>query len=561
MTASSKSVGIDGTQVLRPGVYTSANDRAMTPPRGGITRRAIVIAEGRGGVVGAITSVASERDVIRDLVSGPAAQLALTHVKRGVPVDVIRVNKATPAGATLGDVDLTARVYGLAGRALQVERYTNATRADAQDVVIRNTRTNETETYSRLGPAFDVRYAGTGTTPTVTVALVSGVPTVTLTATGATGDTLTLSGDSFADVQGVVDAINNSGAWTARITGDATSASAPLTDLKVASYPVTADVIAVAFGVTATIRALNGSRLVTAAAPTAPTAPVLTGSPLYFSGGSEGPAVTVQDWVDALTVAEKSTGYGLVIGSGDPAVIALASSHAQRMSSLKRRRERLVFAGPALQGTKAALITAALSLTQTQGHERLIITTDQGQDYDLVTGKLVRVSAAHFAADACATYLAGGVEVNITKKATRIPKREFEWSEEEIEAFLEAGVVCVDADPDDGILKWEQGLTSYQLDANVMRRKISGMGIKDYLAQRIRQRLKRFVGGVGDEATIAEIVTEIAGVLNEETRTQKQPRGVLTAGENPQTGAPEPAWKNIEVVMDGFDLEIGRAHV
>lgn len=548
------SVGIGGASVTRPGVYTTSNDRAMVPPRGNPQRRMLVIDVARGGTVGGITTVRNASEVLTQLVGGSGAQLAMKGVNRGNVVDFIRVNKATPATLNLGDVTLTAVGYGLQGRSLMARRTASTARPDAVDVYLKDSRTGRTEPYLNLGPVLDIRYAGTGTAPTVTATLTSGVMTLAFSVTGGVAaDAVTFTSDSLSSVQALNDAINATGAWNSRVVGHGSGIDAELTEIKPAAYSAVNGVNTLKLGGTAYERALAESALATATAVPAGTATAAT-EYTFFTGGTEGAAPTVSDWADALAVAEKSTAYGIVLGTGDEAVIALAVGHAERMSGVKQRRERTIYAGPSLQGTKTALKTAANSLSNTLGSERLIVLADQGKDYDVVTGKKVRVSAAVFAADACATYIAGPVEQNITNVRCAIPEREFEWDEGEIESFLSNGIIPVTVDPDDGLARFEQGLTTYTQDANVMRRKISGLGIKDYLQQKIRVRLKRFVGNVGDETTVTEIVGAVADVLNEESRGANKQSGVLVAGFNPRTGQNEPAWKNIVAVMDGFDL-------
>ena len=94
---------------------------------------------------------------------------------------------------------------------------------------------------------------------------------------------------------------------------------------------------------------------------------------IYFAGGSEGPVPTIQDWADAIALTEQEDVYGIVIGSGHPAVIGMALSSAKRASSVKRRRERIVFAGPALSSTKSRLRTAALELADNMADELSLI--------------------------------------------------------------------------------------------------------------------------------------------------------------------------------------------
>ena len=111
--------------------------------------RVLIVATGRGGPVGGAFSAHGEADVRRVLVGGDLAQMALAALKGGAgEVVCVRVNQATPATLSLGNLQLTARNPGQAGDATLAKRYLEASGKTALE--LRNPVTGEHERYGAL---------------------------------------------------------------------------------------------------------------------------------------------------------------------------------------------------------------------------------------------------------------------------------------------------------------------------------------------------------------------------------------------------------------------------
>ncbi|MHA0048662.1 phage tail sheath subtilisin-like domain-containing protein [Deinococcus sp. PEB2-67] len=541
-----------GADLIAPGVYTYTDTSKMVAPRGTPSRALVIIATGRGGGVGSVTHLTSSKQVTAALVSGDLAHMTRIALGAGATdVYSIRVNQATAATLDLGDLVLSARNFGLIGRALQAQRTVSALRADADDLVLRHGTTGQQETYTALGPVIDVTFRGAGSNATIAVTRdgSSGVVTVALTSDAA-AEAATFTSDAAPTVRQLVTAINNTGAWSAREVGDP---SAPITDLKVATSQLDSEAKrgTLTTGVNAIIRALEGSALATGAGGGA--ARVTAADFRFFSGGSEGPAVTVNDWVNALALAETLDVVGVVVGSGDLAVAAAARSHVAEMSTIKARRERRLWIGPALTNTKAALKVAASAMVQAIGDELVSVAGNTVKDFDLVTNRLTEYPAYYFAAYAAGIKASRRPEEGLTNVKVNLPGLGYAYNLEDIEELLEAGVMPGHFDTELGYNVITQGVTAYTRDANVILRKASGMDIMHYVQKKIRIRLKRFVGQPGDQSTVRAIKAETEAALREEIRSASNPFGVLTPGVD-DDGNPVPAYRNLEAQFDGFDF-------
>jgi len=541
-----------GRDIVLPGVYARVNADAMTPNRGVPSRAVAILATAQGGTVGGadrITSLSAVRDTLIGGVGAQMTELAMApsgELQGANEIYFVRVNKAVAAELDVGDTTFTSARAGRIGNSTRA-KIVAATSGGGDDLYLDHAFLGVTETYRNLGPVLEVTYVGDAVAPTVAVADATGVKTLTLT-----GDaTIAFSSENVETVARLVDEINASSEWTAREVGG--TPDALVADLAVASPTLDANgkaVLSIPFGRAAEL-ALADSTLATAA-PEAGSS-TATGDWTYFSAGTEGAAVATQDWLDALDVAADLDAIAVVLGTGDLAALAAAKAHVETMSDAKNRKERLLYAGPDKAATKAALTTALAAMSTGLGGKRTVIAGAEPKLVNVGSGR-VEVFAAYYLAAMIAGMKAGNrPEIPLTNKQVSIFGTSYLYDVTELEGMLETGIVPVHLEPTTGQYVITQGITSWTRDANVIYRKVAGMDIADYLNRRIRQRLARFIGNVGDELTAAQILQAVIGLLGEETRTASNRDGVLTAGVTAD-GAPEPAFRDVEVVLDGFDL-------
>ena len=538
-----------GRNIVLPGVYARVVADSMTPERGVPSRALAVIATAAGGEAGGVTRITRPSQIRELLIDGVGARLVELammpsgEVQGANDIYFIRVGRPTRATLNLGDATLSAKIAGRVGNAIRARRTAaQSGLPGAWDLYLEDTLRGLTETYKDLGPVLEVQYVGSGTAPTSVSATVSGgVVTVTL-------GSYTFTSDALPTLAKLADAINATSDWTARLVG-------PLVGVLTADLPAQTVTLSGGRG-TFALRgkayeyALANSAIATAtAASGAPSALPWT----FFSGGSEGPTPTVADWLNAFSLAERLDVHGIVVGTGDLAVLAAAAGHVMAMSDARNRKERLLYCGPDLQSSKAALMNAAKELVRGIGGSRVVVVAAEPKLVDARTGKLT-VYPSYYTAAMLAGMKAGNrPEMPLTWKELAIFGLSYEYTTEDLEDLLENGVVPVHYDPGRNKYVVTQGITSYTRDANVIYRKIAGMDIADYLNKKIRLRLQRFIGRVGDGLTIKQILNAVVGLLQEEVRGPGNPDGVLTDGIDPATGQPTPAFRNVEVVMDGFD--------
>lgn len=538
-----------GRDIVLPGVYARVIADGMTPERGVPSRALAVIAQAEGGEAGGVTRITRPSQIRELLVGGVGARLVELammpsgEVQGANDIYFIRVGNPVAASLNLGDAVLTARIAGRVGNAIRARRTAaQSGLSGAWDLYLEDTFRGLAEVYRDLGPVLEVRYVGGGTPPAnISVSSSGGVVTLTLGAN-------TFTSDALPTLDRLADAINATSDWTARLLG-------PLVGVRTEDLP--AQTAALSNG-RATI-SLRGKAYEYALANSAiARAQAAAGNPstlpwTFFSGGSEGPAPTVADWLAALARAESLDVHGIVVGTGDLAVLAAAAGHVMAMSDAKNRKERLLYCGPGLQSSKAALMDAAKEIVRGIGGSRVVVVAAEPRLVDARTNRLTVYPSFYTAAMLAGMKAGNRPEMPLTNKELSIFGLSYEYSTEDLENLLENGVVPVHFDPARNKYVVTQGITSYTRDANVIYRKIAGMDIADYLNKKIRLRLQRYIGRVGDQLTIKQILNSVVGLLQEEVRGPNNPDGVLTDGIDPQTGQPTPAFRNVEVVMDGFD--------
>jgi hypothetical protein len=538
-----------GRNIVLPGVYARVVADSMTPDRGVPSRALAILATAAGGEAGGVTRITRPSQIRELLVDGVGArlvELAMTpsgELQGASDIYFIRVGNPTRASLNIGDAVLSAKIAGRVGNAIRARRTAaQSGLSDAWDLYLEDTLRGLTETYKDLGPVLEVRYVGSGTAPDdVSVTVSGGTVTVTLGS-----DTFT--SDALPTLARLVDAINTSSDWTARLVGSLVGVLTA--DLPAQTVPLSGGKAIFSLWGKAYEYALADSAIATATkASDTPSALPWT----FFSGGSEGPTPTTADWLNALALAEGLDVHGIVLGTGDPAVLAAAAGHVEAMSDARNRKERILYCGPDLQGSKAALMNAAKNLARSIGGSRVVVVAAEPKLVDARTGRLTTYPSYYTAAMLAGMKAGNRPEMPLTWKELAISGLGYDYTTEDLEDLLENGVVPAHYDPGRNKYVVTQGITSYTRDGNPIYRKIAGMDIVDYLNKKIRLRLQRFVGRVGDQLTIRQILNAVVGLLQEEVRGPGNPDGVLTDGIDPATGQPTPAFRNVEVVMSGLD--------
>lgn len=547
----------EGRQIILPGAYARTKVEAFNLQRPPLFKRLAVIAPALGGVPKGFTRITSGTEAAKKLKGGVGLELVdlALDPSREVPgageILFYRVNAAVPASLGLGNLRLTAKpeyagLYGngfRAKRELHPEGYHLLWVEDPQAGVL--------EQSPPLGPALELRYYGSGT-PTAQITTDSeGQKHLVLTG-GAPYENhdIRIGGMGIKTIQELADFLNGTSVWGGTVLhrhhlfdpGGFPDGALTFADGKAVLN----------LGLSAQLQWLAGSSLVDAAA-TGGTDSATGRGWLYFSGGHEGPPVSLGDYEQALAALEGEDVQAVVVGSTDPAVQAMAAAHCEYMSHPKQRRERLFFGGPALAANAQAQKQAALDLARELQSERAVVVGTPIRRRNLRTGRIDDLSPNHVAAMLAGMWCGVRPEVPLTNKSVYAQGLTHRYTQTDLEDFLKEGVVPIAQDPESGAFLVVQGLTTWRKDANPMRRKLQGVSIRDYLTRKLRLYTKRFVGEVGDATTVESILNAVEAALAEEVRGGRNPEGVLTTGTGPD-GEPEPAYKNITAVFDGVEL-------
>lgn len=564
MSTGKFAVEIGGAAVTVPGVYTVTDKSAMVAPRGVPSRSMAIVASAKGGAVGAVTRVL-RGDEARLLRGGTGAHMARAAFDHGMSeVYFVRADRATSATLDLGKGILYAVNPGRASSALQAKVAPNVARADAVDVYLKDASgAEQDEVYRMVGPMLDLTYVGRGTVPAATVtADEDGSVTLALTATGDPGAVMSINSHAVPTVAEAVEAINRSASWTARASSQPAN---PLSVAEAGAVTFTDGQGAVVGGarLLQLILAAQGSRIARLALPedagTAGTGPGglrVTGAYEFFQGGADGPAPTANDYIAALRVLEEVPVTAIALGTGDPVAAAALASHLGALSGVKARRERFGGCGVSPQTSKTEFLRASTELsTMFSDVDRMIVAGNIPLAADMSTGRVVEQHGSVLAAAALALKVSTRPEEPLTFKGVRFPRLRYTFATEELEDLIEAGVMPIHFDQEQGRNQIMFGITTYTVDANVASRKLAAVDASDYLNKKIRQRVTALsVGKVADEARVKVVLQSVASLLNEEVRSTRNPQGILTPGIDPQTNLPVAAWRNLEAIFDGYDL-------
>lgn len=252
---------------------------------------------------------------------------------------------------------------------------------------------------------------------------------------------------------------------------------------------------------------------VTAVAGADTTAPVnLVFTPL--ASGVEGTTTSTQ-WTNAFNALQTEDVDIIVPISQDQTVAAQVKSHCETQSGLKFRKERIGFVG-----SSPAFATNALYLADLQTNALALASSRVA----LVAPGFRRPNAAGVTTLYGPEYMAcaiGGIVAgqqvgeSPTFKFIKAVGIDFGFTYSDLESLVLYGVTAVQFVRDQGF-RINQGIMTYQTDANPMFREISVRRVGDYLMKTIRTRLEReFVGGRGDSATLRAMGERIISTLNE----------------------------------------------
>lgn len=569
-------ISIGGRTVYRPGPYAEVDDSAFRKTQAPVLKRLAIIAPANGGAPGDWTLLATPDQaarVLRDGIGLDLCDLAFdpSPDRPGAgEIAFYRVNKAVAASLDLGDVVLTVRpaLAGLFGNGVRAKRDTYpATTAKVLTLDPGNMDRSGPEVSPPLGPALRISYTGAGT-PGGSLSVSGGQKTLTLTAGPGEGLAVAIGGAGLKTFADLAAFLNGSNTWVAEVLYQ--HALYNPGDLPLGALTFTANAALLDLGPAAQLAWLANSRLVTAVAGSAAASGTDAGW-LYFTGGGEGPAVTNQDYLDALNAALDQDVQAICVGTSDPTVQAAAAAHAAEASHPKNRHERVFFGGAALAPDAATELANALTLRQSVMSETAVVAWKAVQRPNMRTGLLDQLSPHYVAAMLAGLYCGAQPDESLTWANVKAVGLVFKSSQAEYERALQNGVVGIFKDDEDGTFKVDEGITTSADQDNLMRYLLKGTATIHHLNRGIRRAVKRFTGQQADQIRVESIVNAAVSYLKSQVSSAANPHGVLTAGID-ANGLSHNGFRNVTAVYEGQNvvgldyeafagIEIGFIHV
>ncbi len=546
-----------GRGIVIPGAYSYVDAETMVPDRKSPANVIGAVGICTGGKPNTVNRVTSLRDAVALLRDGDlkrAAELMYnpsSEVNGAGEVVFVRVNAAIQASLAIGvQLDLKSKDYGVHTNFIRMKIEAGTT--SGKKITMEHQVDDEKEIQDNLGNILAIQYTGSEVVAEMTIDITAKTLEIKTGAVSPATDLLiSVPLDAYPNdsIKGLVDTLDGNSDLTCTLDADAdgTMSSALLEAISAQ------DVVTAAYTISVQVGAIHHyinaySELVESTLGGTPSGAVSDVDWTNFAGGSEGTTPTTQNWTDAIDKLSTESDIRLVYITAETEAIHLAAeSHCTIQSDIKTGKERILVCGGSASETVAQAITRAINL----GSNRACLVYPGAKRYNITTGELDTLSPALTAA--LVVGMAGGVapEEPLTYKTIKVQGMEKTLTDTEVESLLNKGVVPLRYIREDNIYHVVQSITTWQKDANVIFRKLSGMRIHDYLRTETRVTTKKFIGRVADATAMESIKNAMAVKLDALTRTPQNPQGVLTPAL--VDGVLAPSYQNLTVTFDGFD--------
>jgi hypothetical protein len=539
-------VFFNGQLLITPTTASAVNDDAMQNRNLTVGNSAAFVGKATGGKPKTVLRFGSPEEAKEVLRSGELLDAVIKafdpSAQTGSPgtVNAVRVNPAVAATLSLKNsvpvevIGLVATNYGAEDNKIKVKIETGT------NVGKRITVQNGLDYFTSddIGrAAFSVIYNGTEVAANITVTATTVVlkaPASTVVATIQLAD--------FATVGDLVDKINTVPDFEAEVLGN--SANTPtLNGLDFVSSISVLTELTVRADLQAIVdwfntRAPNVKATRAAASGTLPANIPFT----YLSGGSEGTTIN-SDWSDAFAALQTVDVQWLTPISGDPAICAMADTHAVFCSNTLRRERR------AITGTAAATTDdQAIAAAKLINSDRTSLVHLGYYDYD-VKGALTLRPPYMTAALIAAAFAGVNPGTPLTNKTISVRGLERKLrNPTDTDKLIQGGVLCVE-DTEQGY-KIVQSISTWLGNDKYNRVEQSTGTALDFTVRNVRNAVDILRGEKGNPLLLSRAVSIAQSTLAELARTEPQGPGVL-AGD-----AVNPPYRNIQASLDGDVLRL-----
>lgn len=262
----------------------------------------------------------------------------------------------------------------------------------------------------------------------------------------------------------------------------------------------------------------------------------------YLAGAVDG-TVTNTEWSDAFEVLQTIDVQHLCPLSSDPAIHAMADTHAAFMSNVGRR-ERRAYVGGAIGQTIAQVRAAAKALNS----DRIAQCYPGFYDFN-DQGKLTLYPSYQKAALVAAGFAGSNPGTSMTNKALKIRGLEFKLrNPTDTDQLIDDGVLCVE-ETDQGY-KVVKSVTTWRINDNYNRVEISTGIAADFVARNLRDAVDGLRGEKGGPASLTEAFARADSTLRQLARPEPIGPGVLVGD------AENPPYKNLKVSLEGDAIRV-----
>lgn len=359
-----KGIYFAGRTILIPGAYAVGDSSDLVEVNLGALNIVMLIGSAQGSEPNKpLFFTASSQDrALALLRSGPLYEAARaawnpssTEGVNGADVLItLRVDPATQAVNTFVDTEVVpapaftvkARDWGKHGNGNQVQILAGVASAGLRRIKVKKLEDGVDQTSPDLGEVLQVAYSGNGTA-TVQIHSVAGVPTLEVFVTGSTDGTagfaVALDLPSVDKLEELAAFVGSQTGFNVKLLGGAAIPSVQLDPMAapVALSAAGTKILAVNGACVDWINRFGASISATFAGNAAPVAIV---APIFLAGGTNG-VPTLTNWKNGLKKLESEPGYFLVPATGDALVHNAALDHVIRMSDVKIKRRRVLYAG------------------------------------------------------------------------------------------------------------------------------------------------------------------------------------------------------------------------
>ena len=542
------SVFFNGRLIVSPATASVINDSALQPQNASVGNVVALIGRSAGGQPKTPLRYGSPQEAARDLVSGElldAVRAAFDpSPETGGPqtIVVIRVDNALQSSGVLKDsaaanvINLTSVNYGVRENQIQFK-------VEAGSVSgLRVTTKRGNDYYSKDNierRAFSVQYTGGLASGTMTV---TGTTVVLAAPAGTTVATLDLT--QYGTIVDLVDRINVVPGFEASVLDSSYNAPAlngldfvTAVDVKTAPYTAKSDLQAV-------VDWLNGPTqdFVRATRVNGAGKPPTLVDWTFMSAGSDG-LTTFNDWATAFEVLQTVDVQWVTPISGDPAIHALADTHASYMSDVALR-ERRVICGTVLNTTDLQAVDAAKALNS----KRTSLVHIGHYNFDPL-GKLVLYPAYMTAALISGAFSGVNPGTPLTNKAIKVRGLERNLrNPTDTDVLINGGVFCVEKTDD--AYKVVKSISTWLNDRNYAKVEQSTGWALDFTARRVREALDVLRGAKGGPISLQRAISITESELRELAKAEPQGPGVLVGDSQ------SPAYRNISAELAGDVLRV-----